>query len=520
MSDIFISYAKEDRARAQLFAQALARQGWSVFWDRTIAAGRTWRDTIGRELEQARCVVVLWSPHSIISDWVLDEADDARERRVLVPVLIANVRPPMGSRNIQAANLSHWHGTEIDPAFHRLVADIATHIGPSPKEVAGERQRVEATEAARLAEAERKRHAIEEAARQAEQERQKAEVLRLRAEEARRIREEAEAAEAARLAEEERKRRAIEEAARQTEQERRSVEAERHKRAEEETRCQAEEAERLRQEAGAAQWAEEEESMRQEIASLWEEEWQSMQVQGSAQWAEEESMRQEIASLWEEERQRKEVKEAEAGKRGFPLRPLQAVALSGLVGVLGVGWGIVHVGDVPGSREITTIAAPSGPAKVAPVEPVVEPPRNASAESFRRIKTVAIREDGGVTLATAPAADAHPSAQEATTVLDRGEKTPVSEFFPDGEARVIPGVERRVKTIAIRENNGVNPATAPAAVERAANEAPAPTEAPVVDAASAPRGPEETRGLIPRLMQGATPILGTRFFYTPVPVRR
>ena len=32
MADIFISYAKEDRARIEPLAKALAEQGWSVWW--------------------------------------------------------------------------------------------------------------------------------------------------------------------------------------------------------------------------------------------------------------------------------------------------------------------------------------------------------------------------------------------------------------------------------------------------------------------------------------------------------
>lgn len=46
MSDIFISYANEDRARAQILAAALEAQGWSTFWDRTIPTGKTWREII------------------------------------------------------------------------------------------------------------------------------------------------------------------------------------------------------------------------------------------------------------------------------------------------------------------------------------------------------------------------------------------------------------------------------------------------------------------------------------------
>jgi hypothetical protein len=79
MSDIFISYASDDRPRAETFAHTLEGRGWSTFWDRTIPIGKTWRETIGRELNGARCVIVLWSKTSIQSSWVQEEADDAKQ---------------------------------------------------------------------------------------------------------------------------------------------------------------------------------------------------------------------------------------------------------------------------------------------------------------------------------------------------------------------------------------------------------------------------------------------------------
>src|SRR5215467_3266904 len=130
MSDIFISYAREDQQRAEMLAQLLGGRGWSIFWDRTIPIGKTWRETIGRELEGARCVIVLWSKISIESDWVAEEADDAKRRRVLVPVLIDDIEPPLGFRSTQAADLVDWDGTEPTLAFRRLMADIAARIGP------------------------------------------------------------------------------------------------------------------------------------------------------------------------------------------------------------------------------------------------------------------------------------------------------------------------------------------------------------------------------------------------------
>jgi hypothetical protein len=133
MTDIFISYGHEDRLRAQVLAQTLEGQRWSIFWDRKIPIGKTWSETIGKELGNARCVIVLWSKTSIESSWVQEEADDAKQRGILLPVLIENVRPPFGFRSIQTADLADWDATEPTEAFRRLLLDIAALIGP-PKE--------------------------------------------------------------------------------------------------------------------------------------------------------------------------------------------------------------------------------------------------------------------------------------------------------------------------------------------------------------------------------------------------
>src|SRR5262249_12507050 len=178
MSEIFISYAREDRPRAEMLAQTLEGHGWSTFWDRTIPIGKTWRETIGRELNGARCVIVLWSKTSIESGWVQEEADDAKRRGVLVPILIENVLPPIGFRSIQAAHLAIWDGAESTQTFRRLIADIAALVGPPPKEAEKERRQHEA-EIERKAEEERKR-AESEARLEAEARRKAAEEAEAR----------------------------------------------------------------------------------------------------------------------------------------------------------------------------------------------------------------------------------------------------------------------------------------------------------------------------------------------------
>ena len=124
MTDIFISYGRADRPHAQRIASVLEGHGWSVWWDRKILAGDTFEQTVQRALNEARCVVVLWSAGSVTSSWVKDEATDGKRRNILVPVLIDEVDIPLGFRQLHAVSLFDAASEQDLSQFDNLVASV------------------------------------------------------------------------------------------------------------------------------------------------------------------------------------------------------------------------------------------------------------------------------------------------------------------------------------------------------------------------------------------------------------
>jgi TIR domain len=131
MSDIFISYARADKEKAELLANAFSQKGWSVWWDREIPPGKSFDEVIENALNSARCVIVLWSKDSVSSRWVKTEAAEGAARGILVPALIDNVQIPLEFKRIEAADLSDWHGDSSHAEFAQLLRTVGGMVGGS-----------------------------------------------------------------------------------------------------------------------------------------------------------------------------------------------------------------------------------------------------------------------------------------------------------------------------------------------------------------------------------------------------
>jgi adenylate cyclase len=110
MADVFVSYARADKARVAPLVAAIEAKGWSVWWDPEITPGQEFDDQIDAEIDAAKAVLVVWTPTSVASRWVRGEAREAAERGILVPVRFEQARLPMDVRAIHTTDLDDWAG--------------------------------------------------------------------------------------------------------------------------------------------------------------------------------------------------------------------------------------------------------------------------------------------------------------------------------------------------------------------------------------------------------------------------
>lgn len=122
---LFISYARQDRSLVSVLATLLEKEGWPVWWDReNLPAGQRFHRVIDEAIKDACLVLVCWSEAAIDSDWVIDEANEAKLQGKLMPVLLEDVKPPYGFRGYHYVDLSQWNRQQVHENFRRLVQEL------------------------------------------------------------------------------------------------------------------------------------------------------------------------------------------------------------------------------------------------------------------------------------------------------------------------------------------------------------------------------------------------------------
>jgi hypothetical protein len=134
---LFISYARSDREPVEKLARELKAAGFDVWWDAALEGGHHFAAEIERELTTADAVVVVWSPASVTSNWVLDEAMHGRDRGCLIPVRFDETAPPLGYRQFHTIDISDPVDPEdvaaIGRATARIMGQPVTEPGTHPR---------------------------------------------------------------------------------------------------------------------------------------------------------------------------------------------------------------------------------------------------------------------------------------------------------------------------------------------------------------------------------------------------
>ena len=99
-----------------------------MWWDTTLRAGEAYDEVTEQALREAKAVVVLWSPRSVVSRWVRAEATLADRNQTLVPCTIEPCERPIMFELIQTTELSHWRGDAGDRAWAAFLADVQRFV--------------------------------------------------------------------------------------------------------------------------------------------------------------------------------------------------------------------------------------------------------------------------------------------------------------------------------------------------------------------------------------------------------
>lgn len=137
---VFLSYSRADQPQVRILVEALEQAGLQVWWDDQIEGGAAFAKAIETALQASDAVIVVWSAHSVASDWVLDESAHGRDMKKLVPLSLEGTEPPLGFRQYQAIPLEYAHGRIDDASLQAVLRAVLPLAGreavPRPTTIA------------------------------------------------------------------------------------------------------------------------------------------------------------------------------------------------------------------------------------------------------------------------------------------------------------------------------------------------------------------------------------------------
>lgn len=135
MTDVFISYSRQDMGTCLEFVSALEAAGINYWLDKEgIESGAKWGQIISRALYDSKLVVLLVSDHSLNSDNVFNEIDLAvnRYQRAVVPVLIGKYPDGHAKLDYLVYSLQHIELNNDKNKFGNVISYLKNKLGADP----------------------------------------------------------------------------------------------------------------------------------------------------------------------------------------------------------------------------------------------------------------------------------------------------------------------------------------------------------------------------------------------------
>ncbi|MEO0984134.1 MAG: TIR domain-containing protein [Cyanobacteria bacterium J06639_14] len=128
MTEVFLSYAEENKAFTETIRQILIREGLTVWTNYTdLTTGEAFLDAINRGIEDADTVIYILSPDAIASTYCQQEIDYALSlNKRIIPLLLrpvdwAVLPPSLSSfQYVQYIDFSHWQEESTDLQWENL----------------------------------------------------------------------------------------------------------------------------------------------------------------------------------------------------------------------------------------------------------------------------------------------------------------------------------------------------------------------------------------------------------------
>jgi hypothetical protein len=129
VSDVFISYSRDNQEVVRNLAEAVKGLGYDVWWDDQLPPHLAYGDVIAQKVGEARAAIVVWSANAAASEWVRAEADMARNQRKLIQTTIDGAEPPMPFNQLHYVSLADWTGEPDHPGWAKVKESLVALAG-------------------------------------------------------------------------------------------------------------------------------------------------------------------------------------------------------------------------------------------------------------------------------------------------------------------------------------------------------------------------------------------------------